>query len=62
MKISCGIGARNSKPERFSTFRRPPCQFPRTDLDFLLSQPQISAAGLHKNIAYKPDRDKLSGG
>lgn len=37
-----------------------PVPIPASDLEFLLSQQQTSS-GLHKNIAYKPDRDQLSG-
>lgn len=41
-------------------FPRTPVPIPATDLEFLLGQQQ-TASSLHKNIAYKPDRDKLSG-
>lgn len=41
-------------------FPRTPVPIPATDLEFLLGQQQ-TASSLHKNIAYKPDRNKLSG-
>jgi hypothetical protein len=41
-------------------FPRTPVPIPADDLTFLLGQQQTSSS-LHKNIAYKPDRDKLSG-
>jgi hypothetical protein len=41
-------------------FPETPVQLPDSDVEFLLGQQQ-SSSGLHKNIAYKPDRDKLSG-
>lgn len=41
-------------------FPRTPVAIPAADLEFLLGQQQ-TASSLHKNIAYKPDRDKLSG-
>ena len=41
-------------------FPRTPVAIPSADLEFLLGQQQ-TASSLHKNIAYKPDRDKLSG-
>jgi 3-deoxy-D-manno-oct-2-ulosonic acid (Kdo) hydroxylase len=41
-------------------FPRTPVAIPVSDVEFLLSQQQ-SSSNLHKNIAYKPDRDKLSG-
>lgn len=41
-------------------FPRTPVPIPSADLEFLLGQQQ-TASSLHKNIAYKPDRDKLSG-
>ncbi|MBS1803597.1 MAG: Kdo hydroxylase family protein [Acidobacteria bacterium] len=41
-------------------FAQTPVPIPPDDLTFLLSQQQTSSS-LHKNIAYKPDRDKLSG-
>jgi hypothetical protein len=41
-------------------FPQTPVPIPPDDLTFLLSQQQTSSS-LHKNIAYKPDRDKLSG-
>ena len=41
-------------------FPQTPVPIPADDLAFLLSQQQTSSS-LHKNIAYKPDRDKLSG-
>lgn len=41
-------------------FPKTPVPIPADDLTFLLSQQQTSSS-LHKNIAYKPDRDKLSG-
>jgi len=41
-------------------FPETPVPIPHDDLEFLLGQQQTSSS-LHKNIAYKPDRDKLSG-
>ena len=41
-------------------FPETPVPIPEADLAFLLGQQQTSSS-LHKNIAYKPDRDKLSG-
>jgi hypothetical protein len=41
-------------------FPETPVKIPEADLTFLLEQQQTSSS-LHKNIAYKPDRDKLSG-
>ncbi len=41
-------------------FPQTPAPIPAEDLDFLLNQRQ-SGASIHKNIAYKPDRDRLSG-
>ena len=41
-------------------FPRTPVPIPKADLDYLLEQPRTTTR-LHKNIAYKPDRDKLSG-
>jgi hypothetical protein len=41
-------------------FPRTPVPIPASDLQFLLGQRQ-TASNLHKNIAYKPDRDQLSG-
>jgi len=41
-------------------FPETPVPIPEADLAFLLAQQQTSSS-LHKNIAYKPDRDKLSG-
>ena len=41
-------------------FPHTPVPIPADDLTFLLGQQQTSSS-LHKNIAYKPDRDKLSG-
>lgn len=41
-------------------FPQTPVPIPANDLTFLLGQQQTSSS-LHKNIAYKPDRDKLSG-
>jgi hypothetical protein len=41
-------------------FPQTPVPIPESDLDFLLSLPKI-ANSLHKNIAYKPDRNKMSG-
>ncbi len=41
-------------------FPQTPVPIPATDLQFLLSRHQ-SSSQLHKNIAYKPDRDLLSG-
>ncbi len=41
-------------------FPRTPAPIPAQDLDFLLNQRQ-SGGAIHKNIAYKPDRDRLSG-
>jgi len=41
-------------------FPETPVPIPDADMDFLLDQRQTSSS-LHKNIAYKPDRDKLSG-
>lgn len=41
-------------------FPQTPVPIPPDDLTFLLGQQQTSSS-LHKNIAYKPDRDKLSG-
>ena len=41
-------------------FPKTPIPIPPDDLTFLLGQQQ-TASSLHKNIAYKPDRDKLSG-
>ena len=41
-------------------FPETPVPIPAPDLDFLLGQQQ-TLSSLHKNIAYKPDRDKLSG-
>ena len=41
-------------------FPKTPVPIPGDDLSFLLGQQQTSSS-LHKNIAYKPDRDKLSG-
>lgn len=41
-------------------FPQTPVPLPAADLEFLLGQQQ-TASSLHKNIAYKPDKDKLSG-
>ena len=41
-------------------FPHTPVPIPPDDLQFLLGQRQTSS-GLHKNIAYKPNRDELSG-
>ena len=41
-------------------FPQTPVPIPAEDLTFLLGQQQ-SSSSLHKNIAYKPDRDKLTG-
>jgi len=41
-------------------FPETPVPIPEADLGFLLGRQQTSSS-LHKNIAYKPDRDKLSG-
>ncbi|MGA7108213.1 MAG: Kdo hydroxylase family protein [Terracidiphilus sp.] len=41
-------------------FPQTPLPIPGADLQFLLGQHQ-SGSRLHKNIAYKPDRDQLSG-
>jgi hypothetical protein len=41
-------------------FPQTPVPIPADDMEFLLAQRQTSSS-LHKNIAYKPDRDKLSG-
>src|SRR3569832_1761738 len=41
-------------------FPETPVPIPADDLTFLLGRQQTSSS-LHKNIAYKPDRDKLSG-
>jgi hypothetical protein len=41
-------------------FPETPIPIPPDDLHFLLGQQQTSSS-LHKNIAYKPDKDKLSG-
>jgi len=41
-------------------FPQTPVPIPADDLTFLLGRQQTSSS-LHKNIAYKPDRDKLSG-
>ena len=41
-------------------FPETPVPIPEADLQFLLGQHQ-SGSRLHKNIAYKPDRDQLSG-
>lgn len=41
-------------------FPQTPVPIPADDLTFLLGQQQTSSS-LHKNIAYKPDRDRLSG-
>jgi hypothetical protein len=41
-------------------FPHTPIPIPEDDLSFLLSQRQTGSA-LHKNIAYKPSRDQLSG-
>src|SRR3984885_1115849 len=41
-------------------FPQTPVPIPAEDLQFLLGQRQTGSS-LHKNIAYKPDRDQLSG-
>lgn len=41
-------------------FPRTPIAIPRDDVEFLLGQQQTDSS-LHKNIAYKPNLDKLSG-
>lgn len=41
-------------------FPRTPISVPKSDLEFLLGQQQTDSS-LHKNIAYKPNIDKLSG-
>jgi hypothetical protein len=41
-------------------FPQTPVPIPPADLEFLLGQRQ-TGSGLHKNIAYKPNRDELSG-
>src|SRR6185437_16966092 len=41
-------------------FPHTPIPIPQTDLEFLLGQQQTDSS-LHKNIAYKPNTDKLSG-
>ena len=41
-------------------FSQTPVPIPAADLDFLLNQRQ-SGGSIHKNIAYKPDRNRLSG-
>ena len=53
-------GARFWKLAAFSIFRKLPLPIPAADLQFLLGQHQTGSR-LHKNIAYKPDRDQLSG-
>ena len=41
-------------------FPQTPIDIPQSDLEFLLGQQQTDSS-LHKNIAYKPNIDKLSG-
>ena len=41
-------------------FSQTPFEFPREEIQFLLSQQQ-SDAGYHKNIAYRPAQDRLTG-
>ena len=41
-------------------FANPPFEMPSEDIQFLLSQQQ-SGAGYHKNIAYRPAQDRLTG-
>ena len=60
MSIRLAAGARAWKLETFSISRKLRFRFLADDLTFLLGQQQ-TASSLHKNIAYKPDRDKLSG-
>jgi 3-deoxy-D-manno-oct-2-ulosonic acid (Kdo) hydroxylase len=41
-------------------FPQTPIAIPHSDIEFLLTQ-QPNSSSLHKNIAYKPDTDKLTG-
>ncbi|HEX3437357.1 MAG TPA: Kdo hydroxylase family protein, partial [Pseudacidobacterium sp.] len=41
-------------------FPQTPIVIPQNDIEFLLGQQQTDSS-LHKNIAYKPNSDKLSG-
>lgn len=41
-------------------FPQTPVKLPQDDLDFLRGQPRTGSS-LHKNIAYKPEKDRLSG-
>jgi len=41
-------------------FSRPPFDIPQNDRDFLLGQTQTSSA-LHKNVAYRPAEDRITG-
>jgi hypothetical protein len=41
-------------------FAQSPFDFPEDEIQFLLSQEQ-SGAGYHKNIAYRPAQDRLTG-
>ena len=45
---------------RILLFRRPPFEIPPADRDFLLSRRQ-SGGRIHKNIAYRPARDRVTG-
>src|SRR5215831_12824144 len=45
---------------RILLFRRPPFPIPDADRDFLLSRRQ-GGGRLHKNIAYRPARDRMTG-
>lgn len=45
---------------RILLFRRPPFVIPEADRDFLLSRRQRGGR-IHKNIAYRPERDRVTG-
>lgn len=45
---------------RILLFARPPFELPDAERSLLLSQRQ-TRAGYHKNIAYRPDRDRVTG-
>ncbi len=52
--------APNLKPAIFSFFRVPHLKFLQDDREFLLGRTQTSSA-LHKNVAYRPAEDRITG-
>jgi len=52
--------ARSLEEGRVLLFRQPPFSIPEADRDFLLAQRQTGGR-LHKNIAYRPGADRITG-